>query len=215
MYVQDNPWLFISPEDYERHMSHPSVNQQRFLEKCFHKALTRHAPSELLVIGCGTGNGLEHVDPRVTRRTTVIDVNGRFLNVVKQQFQPSLPGLEVIHDDLHVCSIPQECYSLVYAGLVFEFVQTEIVLKKVAQSMREGGFLEVVLQNPNETLPTVSSTGVQSMKKLKSIVSLINRDQFFELCRKMQLVLIGSHTETLESGKSFLIASFVKEACMV
>jgi len=202
--------MSISPEDYEQHMSHPSVKQHRFLGDCFHIALVKHAPAEILVIGCGTGNGLEHIDSRVTRRTTVIDFNSRFLNVVKQRFQNTLCGLEVIHDDLHHCPLPQGCYSMVYAGLVFEFVQVDIVLKKVVHSLRNGGVLEVVLQLPSEALPTVSSTGIESMKKLKSIANLVNVGDFCELCSQMNLALISSFEQTLDSGKSFFIGTFQK-----
>jgi ubiquinone/menaquinone biosynthesis C-methylase UbiE len=215
MRVHENPWMSISPEDYDRHMGHPSVKQHRFLADCFHGALVKHAPAEILVIGCGTGNGLEHIDSRVTHRTTVIDFNARFLNVVKQRFQNALPGLEVIHDDLHHCSLPQGCYSMVYAGLVFEFVQPDIVLKKIVHSLRNGGVLEVVMQLPSETLPTVSSTGIESMKQLKLSAKLVNVKQFCELCSHMKLALIGSSEQTLDSGKSFFIGTFKKKMDLV
>lgn len=204
--------MSISPEDYEQHMSHPSVNQHRFLGDCFHRALVKHAPTEILVIGCGTGNGLEHIDSAVTHRTTVIDFNARFLNVVKQRFQNTVCGLEVIHGDLHRCLLPQGCYSMVYAGLVFEFIQPDVVLKKISQSLQPGGILEVVLQIPSETLPTVSATGIESMKQLKSIAKLVNIEEFCELCSHLKLTLIGSCEQTLDSGKSFFIGTFQNAA---
>ena len=61
-----NPWRNIPETDYVGHMSHPSVNQRSVLNRLMRAALADVHPRSLLVLGCSTGNGLEHVDPTVT-----------------------------------------------------------------------------------------------------------------------------------------------------
>jgi hypothetical protein len=67
------------------------------------------------------------------------------------------------------------------------------------------------MQLPSETLPTVSSTGIESMKQLKLSAKLVNVKQFCELCSHMKLALIGSSEQTLDSGKSFFSRTFKKK----
>ena len=193
-------------------MNHPAVNQLEFLSERFRDVLAKHAPPEILVIGCGTGNGLEYIDPKVTSRVTVIDINEQFLKTLAQRYHRKIPGLEVMHNDLHRVEIQPEAYTLVYAGLVFEFVDPKIVLKTLSQCLRQNGKLEVVLQIPSEDLPTVSSTNIESMKRLKSIVQLVDIHEFCQLCSDSGMNMVGSCVVTLDSGKSFFRGSFQKSA---
>jgi hypothetical protein len=71
----DNPWLSIPAADYEAHMASPEVGQLQFLNAVFKETLARQRPKSLLVPGCATGNGFEHIDFTVTRRIVAVDIN--------------------------------------------------------------------------------------------------------------------------------------------
>ncbi len=210
MIQHDNLWTSISPEDYENHMSGAAVNQHKFLSDCFKVAMVKNSPQEILVIGCGTGNGLEHIDPNITYRTTVIDINREFLEVVRQRYQKKIPGLEIMHEDLKYCDFQQESYSMVYAGLVFEFVEPKLILKKLIRVLRQNSKLEVVLQLPNANAPIVSPTSIESVENLNSIIKLVDIQEFCEMCKNMGMQLVNSYIETLDTGKSFFLGSFQK-----
>lgn len=51
-------------------MSSPEVDQLSVLSGLLKDALERFRPRDFLLLGCSTGNGLEHVDPVVTRSVT-------------------------------------------------------------------------------------------------------------------------------------------------
>ena len=74
-----NPWLDIPDVDYVGHMSSPTVNQRPVLSRLMGEALESVRPRTMLVLGCSTGDGLEHVNPEVTSCVTVVDLNPAYL----------------------------------------------------------------------------------------------------------------------------------------
>lgn len=209
MTVEKNPWIEISPEEYDGHMSSPSVNQFGFLSDCFRQALVEYSPSHVAIVGCGTGNGLEHIDNSCTKITTVIDINLEFLEKLRQRFENKISGLEIVHDDLCECELDQR-YSLVFVALVFEFLNPKILLSKISRWLNSDAVLKVVLQCPNPTLPDVSETKYKSLKKLNKIVNLVDVEYFRNECACHGLVEIDRSLKTLKSGKSFYIGTYKK-----
>lgn len=57
----ENPWLKINSEEYEGHMSSPGVGQQQMLNKIFADVINKSSYQSIAVLGCSTGNGLEHL----------------------------------------------------------------------------------------------------------------------------------------------------------
>ena len=147
-----NPWLKIPAADYEGHMSSPSVAQQSFLAQTFKESLESHDSSTIALLGCATGNGLEHVDRDVTRRVTAIDINPEYLAKLRQCYGVSVPGLEIVETDLETCVIENQTFSLIFAGLIFEYLDPRKLLCKINGWLRSGGVLVTVLQLPVEHL---------------------------------------------------------------
>ena len=205
-----NPWTTIPAADYEGHMNSPSVNQLSFICDCFRDALSAHTPTDVAVIGCGTGNGLAHIDPAMTKRTTVIDINTGFLEVLRSRYADKISGLDVRCEDLVECDLPQNSYQLVFAGLVFEFLDADALLNKVSGWLAKGGALKVILQLPNEALPTVSNSGYDSLRRINPIANLVDVPKFCHTCQKLNLEQVESNTVTLPSGKSFFVGTFKK-----
>lgn len=71
----DNPWLAIPEADYVAHMSSAAVGQHSVLGRLLGEVLKSVHPEVVLVLGCPTGNGLEHVNPAVTSRVVAVDIN--------------------------------------------------------------------------------------------------------------------------------------------
>ena len=210
MTYKENPWATISPDDYEGHMSSPNVKQLTFLADCLKQGLTKYAPEEVAIIGCGTGNGLEYIDPACTKHTTVVDINASFLEVLKRRYEHRIPGLEIVHDDLNHCALQPNQYSLIFAGLVFEYLESYTLLQKISEWLREDAIFQVVLQRPSHNLPEISETKYVSLKTLKSIVKLVDIEQFCRECQQCNLLEVERRMVTLDSGKSFYVGMFKK-----
>jgi SAM-dependent methyltransferase len=95
-----NPWLDIRESDYVGHMSSPAVNQRPVLGRLLRDALDSARPAAVLVLGCSTGNGFEHVDATVTRRVTGVDLNRAYLRKLVERFPNPAFALDVQCADL-------------------------------------------------------------------------------------------------------------------
>ncbi len=95
-----NPWLEIPLADYEGHMALPEVAQATLLADVFEKALRKHAPASVSILGCAGGNGFDRIDPQVTTRVVGIDINPAYIAIARDRFQRRLLGLELIVADL-------------------------------------------------------------------------------------------------------------------
>jgi hypothetical protein len=74
-----NPWLQVPASNYERHMGSPEIAQLQFLARTFQEILRQYDSLSLALLGCATGNGLEYVDPQVTKQVTAVDLNPAYL----------------------------------------------------------------------------------------------------------------------------------------
>jgi len=206
-----NPWLKIPAADYEAHMSSPNVDQLAFLGRTFKEALDRHDCSAVALLGCATGNGLEHINSETTKRLTAVDISPEYLEILRQRYEKSVPGLEIIEADLETCELEKQAYSLIFAGLIFEYLSPRaLLLNRIAGGLRQGGVMVAVLQQHAKDKKKVTDTSYASLKKLESIMQLINPHDFKAMAHDAGLNELGSETVALASGKPFYIGTFTK-----
>lgn len=204
-----NPWLNIPAAEYEGHMGSPNVDQLSFLSSTFKEALEYHDCVTVALLGCATGNGLEHVKREFTHRVTAVDINPEYLGVLRQRYGNSVPGLEVVQDDLESCELEKQAYSLIFVGLVFEYLKPLALLQKIAKWLQVDGILVTVLQLSVEGA-SITETPYTSLKSLNSIMNLIDPKQFKIIADDVGLMAIKEKFITLETGKSFYIGTYQK-----
>ncbi|KAA6464539.1 methyltransferase domain-containing protein [Acidobacteria bacterium AB60] len=204
-----NPWLAISLEDYEGHMSSEGVRQTPALSQLFRRALDRFRPASVAVLGIAGGNGLEHIDSAATKRVVGVDINQKYLDQVHRRF-PQLPGLEShCHDLAHdVLSIPQ--VDLVYAALIFEHAGLGRALDNALALVEPSGTLAVVLQLPSDTAQAVAATSYASMQDLKRDFALIDVDGLVRLLAEKGFPLVDNTRQELPAGKAFWYGAFTR-----
>ncbi|MBI5951088.1 MAG: class I SAM-dependent methyltransferase [Chloroflexi bacterium] len=205
-----NPWLQIPAADYEGHMSSPEIAQQQFLARTFQESLGKYESGSIAMLGCTTGNGLEHIDPAVTKKVTAVDINPEYLEILRRRHARLVAGLEVVEADLETCALESSAYSLVFAGLIFEYVQPQILLPKIAGWLRDGGVMVAVLQLPAKNHTKVSQSRFESLKALAPIMQLVPPRQFKSIANDAGLMEAESKTVHLESGKPFYIGTYAK-----
>ncbi len=206
-----NPWLQISAEDYEGHMSAPKVAQLQMLNKIFADVLNELHPQSIAVLGCTTGNGFEHLINKNIERIVGVDINPDYISICKNRFERSLPKLELICADLNKAEFPDLSFDLIHAALVFEYVKVELLLSKISRWLRPNGILSVVLQLPSETSSPVSETPYQSIKLLSPVINLIDPQEFRDKAKKCGLEEVKNYKIKLESGKSFSVNKYVRK----
>ena len=205
-----NPWLDIPEVDYVGHMSSPAVNQRPMLSQLLGDALESVRPRTLLVLGCSTGNGLEHVNPEVTSRVTVVDVNPVYLLRLGERFPNPGFELDVQCADLADAVLEREAFDLVHAALVLEYIEWPLLLPRVAAALRSWGVLSVVLQLPSPSSPAVTPTTFVSLQSLESLFRFVEPGALVEAARGEKLTLGTRRIELLATGKAFEVLRFMK-----
>lgn len=206
----DNPWIHISESDYVGHMNSPAVNQRPFLNQALHDALLAFRPASVLILGCSNGNGLEHVDPSVTSKVVAVDINPLFLRSLSLQFPHPDYELDVSCSDLMEYNYESERFDLVHAALVFEYLHWEILLPRIAKSIRPNGFFSVILQCPSETIPAITPSEFTTLHSLEKIFHFVHPEELINRARAAGFELVQKNTNCLSSGKVFEIIYLVK-----
>jgi SAM-dependent methyltransferase len=205
-----NPWLEIPPADYVGHMSSPQVGQHQVLNALLKEALSRARPRRALVLGCSTGNGLEHVDSAVTARVVAVDINAAYLERLADRFPAPPFALELRCADVAECSFEREAFDLVHAALILEYVDWTRVLRRVATAIRRGGVLSAVLQLPSQATPAVTPTPFSTLRLLESIFCFVDPHLLVADAAGLGLHLESKRTERLASSKAFEVLHFTK-----
>jgi ubiquinone/menaquinone biosynthesis C-methylase UbiE len=207
-----NPWLDIPEADYVGHMNSPAVGQGPVLSRLLGEVLEDVRPTELLVLGGATGNGLEHVNPAVTSRVVVVDVNPAYLVRLRERFPNPTFKLDLWSGDVIEVELGRQAYDLVHAGLIFEYVEWRVLLARIAAALRPEGVLSVILQAPSASSPAVTPTKFASLRTLASLFRFVESTALVDAARNEGLGLNARHTEPLPAGKSFDVLRFRKDA---
>jgi SAM-dependent methyltransferase len=205
-----NPWLDIPVDDYVGHMSSPDVGQHQVLNRFFGELLRSVRPRNVLVLGCSTGNGFEHIDPAVTSRVVGIDINPQYLQRLVQRFRDPGFNLEVRCTDLSRYALEAAAFDLVHAALVFEYIEWSRLLPRIAEALKVDGMLSVVLQIPSPVCPAVTPTRFTSLGALESIFHFVDPDCLIAQAAACGLPLEWRRSQQLNAGKTFALMGFRK-----
>ena len=209
----DNPWLHIPLADYEGHMGLPQIGQDRMLADVFAAALERYRPGSVAVLGCAGGNGFERIATDVTRRVVGVDLNPGYIREARARFGGRLPGLELFAGDVQVKDFAFTPVELVYAGLLFEYVEVDTVLTRIRAMLRSGGTLLTVVQLPCAATPEVTGSPYASLGELASIMRLVAPGSLKRAADALGYRETDAYTVQSAGGKGFRIQSFRQEDC--
>jgi methyltransferase family protein len=205
--VVSNPWLTVPLIDYERHMASPEVGQLRFLSDLFAESLASFHPRSVAVLGIAGGNGLERIDPRVTRRVVGFDVNPDYLDAIRERY-PRLPSLELHCLDLADEPVHVAPVELVHAALVFEHAGTERCLKSALALVAPGGGFSAVLQLAGDPGQDVAATPFESVQRLRDHFSLVDPEWFQRAVERRGFSLLRQVRCLLPANKAFWMGLF-------
>ena len=207
----NNPWLDIPLSDYESHMSLPTVAQSDMLAAQLSDALHRFTPQSVAVIGCAGGNGFDRI-PSSTTRVVGVDINPRYIAAAAARYLGRVPGLELHVADIQSGSLPFAPVDLIYAALVFEYVQLPAAFRALSSACRPGGHLIAVLQQPSSQAQAVTPSPHRSLQALAPLMRLISATELAECAAAFGFVRQSERTVQLETGKAFVVPVFHRTA---
>jgi len=202
------PWKEIPLSDYEAHMSLPSVGQARMLADQLALLLERHAPISVAIIGCAGGNGLDRIDSTRIERVVAVDINPEYIAAAAVRYADRLANLDLVCADVQSERLTFDPVDLIYAALVFEYVDIAATFATLKRNLRPGGALAVLLQLPHSDQRAVSDSPYKSLNKLIPALKLVEPDELRSQARTAGLTVGSSDKIDLPSGKQFWLQTF-------
>jgi hypothetical protein len=207
----ENVWNKIPLEDYELHMQHESVGQLHLLNNLTKKYLEKLSPETVMFLGIAGGNGLEHIDNNITRQVFGIDINQNYLDETKKRFKDQIQNLSLINIDISSRETEKITKAnLIWAGLIFEYVETDTCFEFINDNIQENGYLVVTVQE-NNGVSSVSQTGIETIKSAGEIFRIIAESDLVSIADKFGFQKIDFEENILPNKKSLKTYTFVKK----
>jgi len=204
----DNPWLHIPLDDYEGHMNLPHVGQATMLADVFEAALRRLRPRSVAVLGCAGGNGFERIDPAATPRVVGVDINPAYIDAARGRFEGRFESLELYAADIQADALAAAPVELIYAGLLFEYVEPVRALERMRELLAPAGVLMSVVQLPSAAIPEVTPTPFGSLDVLAGAIRLVPPESLRDAAVLSGLREFAAEHVRAAGGKSFVVQSF-------
>jgi ubiquinone/menaquinone biosynthesis C-methylase UbiE len=203
------PWQEIPLEDYEAHMSLPSVGQAGMLADQLAQLIELHTPASVAIIGCAGGNGLERIDSTQVERVVAIDVNPEYVAAAELRHAARLGNLDCRCADVQSETLTFDPVELIYAALVFEYVDVAATLATLKRNLQPGGTAAVILQLRHSDQQVVSASPYRSLDKLIPALKLVAPEDLRSYARAAGFGVGSSNRIDLPSGKQFWLQIFL------
>lgn len=203
-----NPWLDVPAAEYQAHMLSPEVAQWDALAELFSHALRVTRPQRLLFLGCGVGNGLQHVDPAITREVTGIDINPQYLGELVQRFPAPQYDRMLMEADLEQTPLPGGPFDMVHAPFLFEFIEWRPLLPRIRAVLAPEGSLTVVVQRMSRTVAARTPTPYFSLRRLDARFAFVDPLELGAAAAEAGLTLSAQRDCMLPRQKAFSLITF-------
>ena len=201
------PWLEIPLEEYEAHMGLPEIGQAELIADQLAELIGERRPESVAVVGCAGGNGFDRLGGEV-RRIVAVDINPRYIEAVNHRFRGKLAGLELRVADVQS---PERLFApvdLLYAALLFEYVEVSATLRMLHRHCRPMGTLATLIQLPHPMQSEVFVSPFASLGKLASVMRLVAPEALVEEARQMGFTCERERRLVSSAGKSFMLHVF-------
>ena len=203
-----NPWQEIPLEDYEGHMALPSIGQARMLATQLERLIEQHQPTSIAILGSAGGNGLERIQSTCVERVVAVDINPKYIAATGDRHANRFANLDLRCADVQSEQLQFEPVQLIYAALIFEYVDIAATFATIKRNLQRGGTLATLLQLPHSDQHPVSPSPYKSLEKLASELRLVEPGELRVHATDAGFGFRGSETIELPSGKLFLSQIF-------
>mgnify|MGYP003574983078 CR=1 FL=1 len=207
----DNVWNKIPLEDYECHMQHASVGQLQLLNNLTKRYLNKLCPEIVMFLGIAGGNGLEHIDNKVTKEVLGVDLNQSYLDETARRFKDKIPLLHLLNIDISSAKTEELTRAdFIWAALIFEYVATDVCFRFISNNINENGYVTVTIQ-ANNGVSSVSQTGIESIKTAGQIFRIVPESELLISAEKFGFYQIDFEEHILPNKKSLKTYTFSKK----
>lgn len=189
-------------------MALPHIAQAQMLAGEFESLLLHYSPKSIAVLGCAGGNGFERISPNVTERVVGVDINPAYIKETRARFSGRFDTFELYIGDIQTAAVAFEPVELIYAALVFEYVDIHTAFARVRTLVKSEGILCTIAQLVSSSTSAVSSSPFSSLQSLTQIMHLISPEELRTCAEEVGFKQISARALELRSGKSFQVQLF-------
>ena len=202
-----NPWLDIPLADYEGHMSQPDIGQATMIAAHLGGLVAQFRPSSVAVIGCAGGNGFDRI-PSFVERLVGVDINPRYIDLAASRYTGRIPGLELYVGNIQLMEQIFQPVDLIYAALVFEYVDVAQSMRSLARHCVQGGTLATLVQLPHEDKTAISPSRYSSLQRLAPVMQLVAPEELAARAAEAGFVPEDANVIASPGGKLFAAQLF-------
>ena len=170
--------------------------------------IERYTPRSVAIIGCAGGNGLERIDSTRVERVVAVDINPEYVAAAELRHAERLADLDCRCADVQSETLTFDRVEMIYAALIFEYVDIAATFATVKRNLQQGGTVAVILQLRHSDQHVVSASPYRSLDKLVPVLKLVEPDELRCHARAAGLTAESSNRIDLPSGKQFWMQIF-------
>jgi ubiquinone/menaquinone biosynthesis C-methylase UbiE len=146
---------------------------------------------------------LERLSAARVERVVAVDINAAYVEQTRARYARAVKKLELYCADIQSDSLSFEPVDLIYAALLFEYVDVPATLTRLRRGCRSGGTLATLLQLAHSDHAAVSPSPFRSLELLAPAMRLIAPGDLCVSAAEAGFVAVGAETIELASGKQF------------
>ncbi len=189
-------------------MALPAIGQSHLLTEQLDALVKRYSPSSVAIFGCAGGGGFECLLGAGIRRVVGVDINAQYVETARQRYERRMVGLELCIADVQTTQSLFEPVDLIYAALLFEYVDVTRTMTAIRRHCKPNGVLAVLLQEGHERLPRISASPYTSLERLEPAMHLVSPEELQSQALSAGFTPEGSKTIDSPSGKRFSVHAF-------
>ncbi len=201
----DNPWEKISLSDYENHMKLDSVMQLQTMNQMMKEQLGYPAVS-VMILGIAGGNGLQHIDTNKFKKVYGIDINGEYLNAVRERYPSISDILECIQLNLTAETDKLPKAELLIANLLIEYIGYDCFKKAVRQVNPK--YISCIIQINTDESWVSDSPYIHAFDGLDKIHHQIEESSLIRVMKEIGYKSIKHLENPLPNGKKLVQSDF-------
>ncbi len=201
------PWLAVTAAEYEALMGPEGLDLLEPLSRAFALVYRAARPARVLVLGCGTGAGLEHVNPSITAQVVGIDLNLQYLAVARQRHQRLGARLALFCADARTAGLAEGGFDLVHAALLAEYLEPEALAAVMSRAAAPGGTCALVQRLPGGE-PAEEASPAESVRALAGATRLVEPGTLATLFAERGLRRAGAWEVAARGGRRLRVAAF-------
>lgn len=201
-----NPWEEIDLKDYENHMSLTDVFQLQTLNQMMKEQLCDYPVKTVMILGIAGGNGLEHINKRITDKVYGVDINEGYLSACRNRY-PELKGvLETIRADVTENTDTLPHADLLIADLFIEYIGYECFRKTVKQA--EARHVSCIIQVNTDVSFVSDSPYIHAFDRLSEVHHLTEENALVNVMGEIGYNKEARRERKLPNGKKLVRIDF-------